>query len=73
MSKKNFVLTAVAALGAVVGSTAANAAALAPDLSSMSSSVDTSTVVTAIIAFGVIYMGPGFAKWAVKKVGSFFG
>lgn len=70
---KNIIRTGVVALVTVAAAGAANAAALAPDLSSMSSSVDTSTVVTAIIAFGVIYMGPGFAKWAVKKVGSFFG
>lgn len=58
------------AAGVLVAS-AANAAA--PDFSSITSGVDSSTVVTAIVAMGVILALPGFAKWATKKVAGFFG
>ncbi|WP_199030585.1 hypothetical protein [Ralstonia sp. ASV6] len=72
MSMKNK-LKAAAGVVSVAAGGAANAAGTSIDMSSMTGSVDASTVVAAIVAFGVIYIGPGFAKWAVKKVGSFFG
>lgn len=66
----NKVALAVAALTVAAG---AQAAATPIDFSAMTGSVDSSTVVTALVAFGAIFLGPGFAKWAVKKVSTFFG
>ncbi|URL60334.1 capsid protein [Luteibacter flocculans] len=43
------------------------------DFSSIGAGVDSSTAITAIVAMGVIVVGPGFAKWATKKVATFFG
>lgn len=43
------------------------------DFSSITSGVDTSTIVTAIIAMGAVMMLPGVAKWAAKKLATFFG
>ncbi|WP_247539180.1 hypothetical protein [Ralstonia pseudosolanacearum] len=63
---------AVAAAAAVVA-TGASAAATTIDFTNMTGSVDASTVITALVAFGAIYLGPGFSKWAVKKVSTFFG
>ncbi|MCA3182637.1 MAG: capsid protein [Cupriavidus sp.] len=37
------------------------------------SGIDSSSVVTAIVAAGAIMALPGFAKWAIKKTASFFG
>ena len=64
-------LKAGVAAAAAVGAGAAGAAGI--DFTTMTGSVDASTVITALVAFGAIYLGPGFAKWAVKKVSTFFG
>lgn len=42
------------------------------DLSSLTGAVDVATVTTAIIAMGVIKMGPNVARYAVNKIVSFF-
>ncbi|QOK98454.1 hypothetical protein HF909_18390 (plasmid) [Ralstonia pseudosolanacearum] len=67
---KKQIKAAVAAV-VTVGAAGANAAGI--DFTAMTGSVDASTVVAALVAFGAIYLGPGFAKWAVKKVSTFFG
>lgn len=43
------------------------------DYSSILSGLDTSTAVAAIIGAGTLLAAVGFAKWATKKVGRFFG
>lgn len=43
------------------------------DFSSITSGLDTSTVVTAIVAAAALLALVGFAKWAAKKLGRFFG
>ena len=50
---------------------AANAAAV--DYSPLASAVDVSTVAAALVAMGAVVLGPNVAKWAVAKIGSFFG
>jgi len=42
------------------------------DFSSISSAVDISTVTAAIVAMGAIMIGPNVARWAAKKLASFF-
>lgn len=66
----NMVALGVAGMAAAAG---ANAAPITIDLSSMSGSVDSSTVITAIVAFGIIKLGPGFAQWATNRIAGFFG
>lgn len=63
--------SAVAASGAMVGGLAM--AQTTTDYSSILTGLDTSTAITAIVAAGAILAGVGFAKWATKKVGRFFG
>lgn len=46
--------------------------AVGTDFSSISSGVDASTVVTAIVAMGAIMILPNVAKWAAKKIATFF-
>lgn len=43
------------------------------DFSSLTAAVDVSTVSTAMIAMGAVMIVPNVAKWAVKKIASFFG
>ncbi|WP_281178452.1 hypothetical protein [Thauera butanivorans] len=43
------------------------------DFSSLTSAVDTGDVVAAMIAMGAIMIVPSVAKWAVKKIATFFG
>ncbi len=69
MNKHN-VFKVLAAVG--VAGVAGGASAAGIDFSTMTGSVDTTTVVAALVAMGVVKMAPGFAKWAVNKVGSFF-
>lgn len=64
--------SAVAASGAAVGGLAM-AQTTGTDYSSILAGLDTSTAITAIVGAGVILAGVGFAKWATKKVGRFFG
>ncbi|WP_197722955.1 hypothetical protein [Cupriavidus taiwanensis] len=68
--RKNL-LVRLAALSALVAGGAAQATGL--DASGVLSGVDSSTVVTAIVAAGAIMALPGFAKWAIKKTATFFG
>lgn len=42
------------------------------DLSALTGAVDVAVVTTAIIAMGVIKMGPNVARYAVNKIVSFF-
>lgn len=50
-----------------------SAMAAAGDYSSIGAGIDSTDVVAGLLAFGAIYVGPGFAKWATKKVAGFFG
>ena len=43
------------------------------DFGDILTGVDSATAVTAIIAAGAIMALPGFARWATRKVASFFG
>ena len=65
------VATPVLASGVALA-TATSAGAVGTDYSSISSGVDASTVVTAIIAMGAIMILPNVAKWAAKKIATFF-
>lgn len=71
MKIRQRIAASVAVLGGVVVAGSANAAGF--DFSTITAGVDSSSVVTAIVAMGVILVGPGFAKWATKKVAGFFG
>lgn len=72
MSKiQRLAAVAVGAVG-VAGSAMAQAAG-SVDASGVLSGIDSSSVVTAIVAAGAIMALPGFAKWAIKKTASFFG
>lgn len=48
------------------------AGATGTDFSSVTSGVDASTIVTAIVAMGAIMILPNVAKWGVKKLATFF-
>lgn len=61
---------AAVAGGLMIG--ASSAMAVGPDYSSITSGIDASTVVTAIIAMGVVKVGPNVAKWATNKLANFF-
>lgn len=37
------------------------------------SAADIAAAVTAFVAMGALMVAPGFGKWVVKKVASFFG
>jgi hypothetical protein len=65
------VLPAAAGFAGVLVGTSANAAGT--DFSSISSGIDASTIVTAIVAMGAIMILPGVAKWGAKKLATFFG
>lgn len=43
------------------------------DLSSLTAAVDIGNVIAGFLAMGVLMIGPNAAKWAIKKVVSFFG
>ncbi len=43
------------------------------DFSDILTGLSTTTAVTAVIAAGALIAVVGFAKWATKKVASFFG
>lgn len=62
-------LAVVTAIG-VMSLAEAQAAGL--DFTPITSAVDISTIVVAVIALGAIMMGPNVAKWASKKLASFF-
>lgn len=59
-------------VGAVIASGATGAFAAGVDLTSLTSAVDLSTVVPAIIAVGAILMAPKVAKYAVNVVQRMF-
>lgn len=70
MSKKQkLVRLAAIAMAAAAG----GAQATGLDASGVLAGVDSTTVVTAIVAAGAIMALPGFAKWAIKKTATFFG
>ncbi|AVA32825.1 hypothetical protein ACUXAV_002853 [Cupriavidus metallidurans] len=66
------IAVASGSVAAMVATGAANAAG-GPDFTTITSSVDASTAIAAIVAMGIVIAGPGFAKWATKKVAGFFG
>lgn len=61
-----------------LGSLVASAAALAQtapetaDYSTIGAAVSVGGVITAIVAMGVLKVGPNVAKWATNKLASFF-
>jgi len=59
----------IAFLAAGVGSSAFAAGA---DYSTISSGVDTGTVVTGIVAMGAVMILPNVARWAARKMATFF-
>lgn len=61
--------------GAVVAVSVASGSAMAAagDYSGIGAGIDSTDVVAGLLAFGAIMVGPGFAKWATKKVAGFFG
>lgn len=64
----------LAGAAAVTSATLAGSAmAAAGDYTGIGAGIDVSEVIAGLIAFGAIYVGPGFAKWATKKVAGFFG
>lgn len=64
------IATAVTVGGSML---AGSAMAAGDDYSGVLTGLDSTTVVTALVAAGAVYAGPGFAKWATKKVAGFFG
>lgn len=63
----------VAAGLAVLGTEAAMAQGTGGiDFSTMTAAVSATAVVAALVAMGVVKIGPGFAKWALNKVSAFF-
>lgn len=70
---KRLNLKALVAAGAVVAAGAAQAQTTGIDVSGVLSGLDATSVVSGIVAAGAIFALPGFAKWAVKKVATFFG
>lgn len=70
---KRLNLKALVAAGAVVAAGAAQAQTTGIDVSGVLSGLDATSVVAGIVAAGAIFALPGFAKWAVKKVATFFG
>jgi hypothetical protein len=64
----------LAVAGTVTAATLSGTAmAAAGDYSSIGAGIDTADVIAGILAFGVIKVGPGFARWATNKVAGFFG
>lgn len=68
-----FVAPVAAVLTGLFATTGAFAAGTGTDFSSISSGIDASTIVTAIVAMGAIMILPGVAKWGAKKLATFFG
>jgi hypothetical protein len=66
-------LSVRAGLGAVAATAIAPAMAADIDFSTMTAAVSAVAVIAAIVGMGVVKIGPGFAKWAIGKVSSFFG
>ncbi|NMV38267.1 hypothetical protein [Ralstonia insidiosa] len=63
----------VAAALAVLGTEAAMAQSSGTiDFSTMTAAVSATAVVAALVSMGVVKIGPGFARWALNKVASFF-
>ena len=65
------ILVAGTALG-VAGAAMAQTTTSGIDFSSMTGAVSATAVVAALVAMGVVKIGPGFAKWALNKVAAFF-
>lgn len=64
----------LATAGALTAATLSGSAmAAAGDYSAIGAGISSTDVVAGLLAFGAIYVGPGFAKWATKKVAGFFG
>ncbi|WP_369929322.1 hypothetical protein [Xanthomonas sp. NCPPB 2632] len=60
-------------LSAVLTGAVAGGSAMAAGYADIGAGISTTDVVAGLLAFGAIYVGPGFAKWATKKVAGFFG
>jgi len=69
---KNF-LKSVVAFGLGILGLGSAFAQTAPDYSSIVEAVDAGTIVTGIVAMGAVMILPGVAKWATKKLATFFG
>ncbi|MDO3607418.1 hypothetical protein [Ralstonia pseudosolanacearum] len=63
---------AALAVGGVGAAMAQTAGGTSIDFSSMTGAVSATAVVAALVAMGVVKIGPGFAKWALNKVAAFF-
>ncbi|MGA4187155.1 hypothetical protein ACI2UF_10605 [Ralstonia nicotianae] len=61
---------AVGGVGAAMAQTTTGGTSI--DFSSMTGAVSATAVVAALVAMGVVKIGPGFAKWALNKVAAFF-
>lgn len=71
---KRLVGGALAGAAAVSGSVfAQTTGSSGADFSQILAGIAVAGAVSAIVGAGAIYAGPGFAKWATKKVAGFFG
>lgn len=70
MINRNTVKTALVGLAPAAAVFAPMAHAQYADITT---GLDTATVITAVIAAAALLAGVGFAKWAAKKLGTFFG
>ena len=70
---KDVLTLAVVAVLSVAGAAHAQEGGGGIDVSGVLAGLSAASVVTGIVAAGAIYALPGFAKWAVKKIATFFG
>jgi len=71
---KAVVMAGILAVGAGAAVTVTQPAmATGTDFSTITSGLDESTVITAVVAAAALLAAVGFAKWAAKKLGRFFG
>lgn len=73
VNSKLLAVTTLLAVGSVSLSASAQTTGSLSGLSTILTGLDTSDVITAIVGAGALLAGVGFAKWATKKVGKFFG
>jgi hypothetical protein len=73
VSGKMVAISTLLAVGSVSLSASAQTSGALAGLSSVLTGLDTTDVIAAIVGAGALLAGVGFAKWATKKVGKFFG
>jgi len=75
---RDYVMCKTAAVGVIVsglfvaGAASAQTGSLA-GLSSVLTGLDSADAITAIVGAGTVLVGIGFAIWATRRVGKFFG